>query len=193
MTYGILSHCQNTQSMLVTNRYLRPRGIQKAMWRETRSLVSLKYSFRIIMALVTHFNLELHQMDVKIAFFQWWDWWDNLYDATRKLWVRRPKEQGLKLEKSIYKLKQACRQWYFKFHQVVASFSFQKNLVDDCIYHKFFKRKHVFLTFSLPTTVEPYWKKFIATNFEMKDLGDAFLVLGMQIHQDRPWDFLELS
>ena len=28
----------------------------------------MKDSFRIIMALVAHFDLELHQMDIKIAF-----------------------------------------------------------------------------------------------------------------------------
>ena len=28
----------------------------------------MKHSFRIIMALVAHFDLELYQMDVKIAF-----------------------------------------------------------------------------------------------------------------------------
>jgi Reverse transcriptase (RNA-dependent DNA polymerase) len=30
--------------------------------------MSTKNSFRIIMTLVTHFDLELHQMDVKIVF-----------------------------------------------------------------------------------------------------------------------------
>ena len=37
-------------------------------YKETFSLVSSKDSFRIIMALVAHFDLELHQMDVKITF-----------------------------------------------------------------------------------------------------------------------------
>jgi hypothetical protein len=34
----------------------------------TFSSVSSKDSFRIIMALVTHYDLELHQMDVKMTF-----------------------------------------------------------------------------------------------------------------------------
>ena len=34
-------------------------------YTETYSPVSTKDYFRIIMALVAHFNLELHQMDVK--------------------------------------------------------------------------------------------------------------------------------
>ena len=37
-------------------------------YKETFSLVSTKDSFRIIMALVAHYDLELHQMDVKTAF-----------------------------------------------------------------------------------------------------------------------------
>jgi len=35
---------------------------------EKFSLVFKKDSFRIIMALLAHYDLELHQMDVKIAF-----------------------------------------------------------------------------------------------------------------------------
>jgi hypothetical protein len=38
-------------------------------YNETFSLVSCKNSFRIIMALVVYYNLELDQMDVKTVFF----------------------------------------------------------------------------------------------------------------------------
>jgi hypothetical protein len=37
-------------------------------YNETFSPVSCKDSFRIIMTLVAHYNLELHQIDVKTAF-----------------------------------------------------------------------------------------------------------------------------
>lgn len=40
-------------------------------------------------------------------------------------------------KKSIYGLKQASHQWYYKFHQVVISFGFEMNMVDECEYHKF--------------------------------------------------------
>jgi hypothetical protein len=42
-----------------------------------------------------------------------------------------------KLEKSLYGLKQASRQWYIKFDGVIRSFGFTENKVDNCIYVKF--------------------------------------------------------
>ena len=37
-------------------------------YKKTFSSISCKDSFRIIMALVAHYDLELHQMDMKTAF-----------------------------------------------------------------------------------------------------------------------------
>jgi len=37
-------------------------------YKETYSPISKKDYFRIIMAVVTHYNLHLHQMDIKTAF-----------------------------------------------------------------------------------------------------------------------------
>ena len=39
-----------------------------------------------------------------------------------------------KLKKSIYDLKQASHQWYYKFHGVITSFGFVENPMDQCIY-----------------------------------------------------------
>ena len=36
-------------------------------------------------------------------------------------------------------------------------------------------------------------KRFLSKKFEMKDLGDASFVLGIQIHRDRSWGILGLS
>ena len=38
-------------------------------YKKNFSPISMMDFFRIIMALVAHFDLELHQMDVKLAFF----------------------------------------------------------------------------------------------------------------------------
>jgi Reverse transcriptase (RNA-dependent DNA polymerase) len=85
------------------------------------------------MALVAHFDLELHQIDVKTAFLNGnideciYMWQPPNYESDDS------KQMVCKLKKSIYGLKQAYRQWYFKFHQVIISFRFEPNLVDECI------------------------------------------------------------
>ena len=61
-------------------------------YTETFSPVSKKDSFRIIMALVAHFDLELHQMDVKTAFLNG-DLHENVYMAQPEGFVMEGKEQ----------------------------------------------------------------------------------------------------
>ncbi|RVW17709.1 Retrovirus-related Pol polyprotein from transposon TNT 1-94 [Vitis vinifera] len=53
------------KARLVVKGFTQKEGID---YRDTFSSVSKKDSLRIIMALVAHFDLELHQMDVKTAF-----------------------------------------------------------------------------------------------------------------------------
>ena len=50
---------------LVAKGFTSNEGIE---YRETFSLLARKDSLRILMVLVAHFDLELHQMDVKMTF-----------------------------------------------------------------------------------------------------------------------------
>ncbi|RDX75651.1 hypothetical protein CR513_44444, partial [Mucuna pruriens] len=90
-----------------------------------------------------------------------------------------------KLKKSIYGLKQASCQWYHKFHQVIASYSFEENVVDDCVYHKFSGSKYIFLVLYVDdillansdTGLLYETKRFLTNNFKMKDFGEASFIL----------------
>ena len=70
-------------------------------YTETFSPVSKKDSFRIVIALVAYFDLELHQMDVKTASLNG-DLHENVYMAQPEGFVMKGKEQlGCTLKKSI--------------------------------------------------------------------------------------------
>ena len=98
--------------------------------------MSKKDSFRIVIALVAHYDLELHQIDVKTAFLNG-DLDETIFMAQPEGFVVKGKEHmGCKLKKSIYGLKQASRQWNLKFDQVIKKFGFKENDVDNCIYTK---------------------------------------------------------
>jgi hypothetical protein len=64
----------------VTKGFTQREGID---YNETFSSVSCKDSFRIIMALVAYYDLELHQIDVKTAFLNE-DLEENVYMAQPK-------------------------------------------------------------------------------------------------------------
>nr|CAN78325.1 hypothetical protein VITISV_003385 [Vitis vinifera] len=84
-------------------------------------------------------------MDVKTAFF------NGNIDET--IYMVQPenfesndsKQLVCKLKRSIYGLKRASRQWYRKFDQVITSFSFKENTIDQCIYLKFSGSRFIIL------------------------------------------------
>jgi hypothetical protein len=165
------------------------------------SPVSCKDSFRIIMALMVHYDLELHQMDVKMAFLNG-DLYENVYMAQLKGFVVEGKENiGCRLKKSIYGLKQAFRQWYLEFDETIKKFGFKENEKDNCIYAKFKNGKFIFLILyvddillaSSDVNLLLETKKFLSSNFDMKDLSEASFVLGIEIHRDRRKGVLGLS
>jgi hypothetical protein len=100
-------------------------------YNETFYPISCKDSLRIIMALVAHYDLELHQMDVKMAFLNE-DLLENVYMTQPKRFAMKGKEHmGCHLKKSIYGLKQTSRQLYLKFDETIRNFGFKENEEDN--------------------------------------------------------------
>ena len=92
------------KSRLVAKGYTQKDGID---YKETFSPVSKKDSLRIIMAMVAHFDLELHQMDVKTTFLNG-DLEEEVYmDQPEGFKVPGKENLVYKLKKLIYRLKQA--------------------------------------------------------------------------------------
>ncbi|RVW94724.1 Retrovirus-related Pol polyprotein from transposon TNT 1-94 [Vitis vinifera] len=166
------------KARLVAKGYTQKEGID---YKETFSPVSKKDSLRIVMALVAHFDLELHQMDVKTAFLNG-DLHEEVYmDQSEGFQDTGKAHMVCKLKKSIYGLKQASRQWYLKFHEILITFGFKENLMDQCIYLKINGSKICIIVLyvddmllasnNMGMILET--KQFLSKNFDMKDLGEA--------------------
>ena len=106
-----------------------------------------------------------------------------------------------KLKKSIYGLKRASRQWYLKFHEILITFGFKENLVDQCIYLKISGSKNCIILLYVDDMLLASnnmgmiceTKQFLSKKFDMKDFGEASYALGIEIDQDRSRRLLGLS
>ena len=94
-----------------------------------------------------------------------------------------------KLKKVIYGLKQASRQWYIKYDEVIIRNGFKENVVDRCIYMKDSGSSFIFMVLYVDdillatndTNLLAETKQMLGKHFDMKDLGEAFFCFG---HQD---------
>ena len=104
------------KAKLVAKGYIQKDDID---YKETFSSVSKKDSLRIIMTLIAHYDLELHQMKVKTVFLN-----ENLdenvfMDQSKGFMVEENEHIAGELKRSIYELKQASRQWYLKCNDAI--------------------------------------------------------------------------
>ncbi|RDY08209.1 hypothetical protein CR513_07575, partial [Mucuna pruriens] len=160
------------KTRLVAKGFIQKEGID---YKETFSLVSLKDSFRIIMTLVTHFDLELHQMDVKIAFLN--------SDIDEMIYMVQPEKFVSNDFKEIHLWPQTS------FPSMVSQIpsSHYLNVVYDCYYML------MMLLDSSDTSLLHETKRFLTKNFEMKDPGETSFVFGIQILRDCSQGILRLS
>ena len=74
-----------------------------------------------------------------------------------------------------------------KFDQIVISYGFKKNIVDQCIYMKVSRSNYIFLVLyvddillaSNDSNLLIETTSFLFGHFDMKDLGEASYVLGI--------------
>ena len=156
---------------------------------DTFSPVSRITSIRLLISIAAIHNLEIHQMDVKTAFLNG-DLEEEIYMDQPEGFIQQGHENKVcKLTKSLYGLKQAPKQWHEKFDQCVLANGFKANESDKCIYSKSENGEHIIiclyvddlLIFGTSLYVIETTKALLNRNFDMKDLGQANVILGMKI------------
>jgi hypothetical protein len=187
------------KARLVVKGFNQKQGID---FDEIFSLV-VKMSFnQVIFGLTASLDLELEQMDVKTAFLHG-DLEEEIYMVQLEGFEAKGKEHKVcRLKKSLYGLKQAPRQWYKKFNSFMVGQGYTRTNADHCVYVRQFPNgKFIIILLYVDdmlivgqdANMVGSLKKELFKSFDMKDLGPARQILGMQILRDRKAKKLWLS
>ncbi|KAE8686874.1 cytochrome P450 71A9-like [Hibiscus syriacus] len=159
-------------------------------------------SIRAILALVASWDLHLEQMDVKTAFLHG--------DLEEQIYMRQPEgftQPGnehlvYRLKKSLYGLKQSPRQWYKRFDSYMITIGYNRYEYDCCVYVKSLDNgSFIFLLLYVDDMLITAknmddvigLKTLLSQEFDMKDLGAAKKILGMEIYREKDSRKLWLS
>lgn len=183
----------------VAKGFLQVHGVD---YGETYAPVVKLTSVRVLLSFVAAQDLELHQMDVVTAFLHG--------DVEEDIYVEQPHgyedpcypEYVCKLKKALYGLKQSPRMWHAKIDQYLTKeLGFSSSSFDPCVY---IRRKdgHILiialyvddLLIAGDNMASVTWiKTELGKRFEMKDLGEAKVCLGLEITRDRKNRTLKLT
>jgi hypothetical protein len=186
------------KARLVAKGYSPVEGID---FGEIFSPVAKLTSIRFILSIVVAFDIEVEQMDVKTTFLHG--------DLEEEIYIKQPegfvvkgkKELVCKLKKSLYGLKQSPRMWYQKFYTYILGLGFVRSRADHCVYSKQVGNHFIYVVLYVDdmllvgnnVDVIKEVKSQLSSKFDMKDLGVANFILGMEIKRDRANRKLQLN
>lgn len=183
------------KARLVARGFTQRRGFD---YEDTYSPVAKLTTLRAVLAVANFGDMHLHQLDVKTAFL----------NGTLKqdIYMRLPDEFGAgdlvaKLQKSLYGLKQASREWNKRFQDFIVNLGFRQSQADSCLYIAWKDGEAVFLIIyvddiiiaSRSISVVDALKKKLSLEFEMTDLNDVKMFLGLAIERDREKGVLQIN
>ncbi|CAA7016274.1 unnamed protein product [Microthlaspi erraticum] len=187
------------KARLVARGFSQREGID---YQEVFAPVVKHVSIRTLLSLVVNLDIELEQMDVKTAFLHG-SLEEDIYMYQPEGYVdETQKDKVCLLKKSLYGLKQSPKQWNKRFDQFMKTQAFSRSERDQCVYTKEISAdNYIYLLLYVDDMLiaakemsdVKSLKEQLSLTFEMKDLGAASRILGMDITRDREEGTLCLS
>ncbi|KAI7958132.1 hypothetical protein MJO29_006349 [Puccinia striiformis f. sp. tritici] len=166
------------------------RQIEGVNYNHTFAPTGRVATLRLLFGLAASRDWDIQQMDVKCAFLNGIPDEDIFIKVPDGVQIDLPPGHGLKLQKSLYGLKQSPRCWYKALKDFFVSINFKPAGADPCLFihqdpaRPCFVFVHVDDMVILGRDVQ-FFKDHINHRFEMEDLGDCSWVLGMRVTRDR--------
>lgn len=176
------------KARLVAKGFMQREGLD---YFDTYAPVARLPTIRLLLSIGIKFNLYIDHMDVCTAFLNG--------DLSEEVYLKPPhgleidEHHVLKLQKSLYGLKQSPKCWNDKFHQCMIKFGFQRSSADPCLYMYFKGESFMYLVLYVDDMLILSnnqsqllnLKRSLTNEFEMKDLGEVSNFMGLRIKIDR--------
>jgi len=181
--------------------FMGNRQIKGLHFNETFAPVAKSTTIRCILAMTVANGWELHDMDVKTAFLNG--------DLDKDVYMEQPEgyvdttypDKVYRRLQALYERKQAPKLWNAKLDDFLKSQGFDNIDPEACLYLLMDDGKFiivlvyvddVLLVASSLAAIREI-KKALHKRFEMKDLGQARVILGLAIRRDKALGTLKLS
>ncbi|KAK9087507.1 hypothetical protein Syun_029901 [Stephania yunnanensis] len=179
---GSLDRCK---ACLVAKGFNQIEGVD---YTDSFSPVAKNVTVRIVLSLAVARDWPLHQLDVNNAFLHGYiD--EDVYMKPPDGYNLASPNQVRKLQRSLYGLKQASRQWNHELTTKLQSFGFNQSTHDPCLFTYNTAGQFLVLLVYVDdvlltgTSLEliDQVKTFLHTLFTIKDLGQARYFLGLEL------------
>lgn len=182
------------KARLVARGFSQKYGID---YLDTYAPVVRYDSIRVLLAMAVAEEMEILQFDVKTAF---------LYgELKEEIWIELPegpwqsKERVVKLQKSLYGLKQSPHCWNERLNNVLTEFNLQRSDADDCIYVGSYGADKIYLALYVDDGLvfcksKNTLRKFlnqIGKVFDIK-ISEPRCFVGLEIERDRDRNWLKI-
>lgn len=163
------------KARLVAKGFHQEYGVD---YSEVFSPVAKLVTVRVLIAIATSLQWNLHQLDVNNAFLHGF-LHNDIYMTPPQGYRGAKKGQVCKLIKSLYGLKQASREWNIEFCKCLFDHGYSQSIADPCLFYKGNQDSYIalvvyvddILVTSPSLSLIEELKIFLHQAFTIKDLG----------------------